>query len=213
MEPLAQLGSSFGRFGEDGDAFIGPARDLMFGEVVGQDDVRQFVDQQFVDASRVVGAEMQAAQPHFSVAHFQIGEAPGLGGEASQALELFAGRVQKQIALEGPRGVAGRAEPAFAQRLASSFTQWGQSFGHGGLADVVNPKRPRLDHLPTVRMGRANAAADGVFAVAGQFPGSAIGGMPGKSDESNRRDQNGKACLKPGGRHTLCFLRRTDAVG
>lgn len=124
----------------------------MFGEVVGQDDMRQFVDQQLVDASRVVGAEMQAAQPHFPVAHFQIGEAPRLGGEARQALELFAGRIQKQITLEGPCGLAGLAEPAFAQRLASSFADRGQSFGDGGLADVMNPKRPRLDHLPAVRV-------------------------------------------------------------
>ena len=41
MEPFTQFGAPLGGFGEDGDAFIGPAWDLMFGEVVGEDDVRQ----------------------------------------------------------------------------------------------------------------------------------------------------------------------------
>ena len=141
IEPLAQFGSSFGRLGKDSDPFIGPARDLMFGEVIGQDDVRQFVDQQFVDARRIVGAKMQAAHPNLAVAHFQIGEAPRLGGEASQALELFARRIQKQIALQRPCGVVCFTEPACAQRLTSSFADRGQSLGDGRLADVMNPKR------------------------------------------------------------------------
>ena len=150
MEPFAQFGTPLGWFGEDSDPFIGPAWDLMFGEVVGEDDVRQFVNQQLVDASRVIGSEMQTAHPHSLVADFQIGEAPSVGGEASQTLELFAGRIQKQIAFQGPSGFVRLAEPAFAQCLASPFAERGQSFCNSGLADVMNPKGPRFDDLPTI---------------------------------------------------------------
>ena len=34
IEPLAQFGSSLGRFGEDGDAFVGPAWDLMLSRLL-----------------------------------------------------------------------------------------------------------------------------------------------------------------------------------
>ena len=60
-----------GGFREDGDSLVGPARDLLVGEEVGQDDVRDLVGQDRLDQVGMVGAEVDPAgddparvQPH-----------------------------------------------------------------------------------------------------------------------------------------------------